>query len=51
MMGEPSITIQAITGIENRKPPADKFRVPGQDEGFTKGSMMEMMMQMMPGDE
>lgn len=51
MMGEPSITIQAITGIENRKPSADKFRVPGQDEGFTKGSMMEMMKQMMPGDE
>lgn len=48
---EPGITIQAITNIDNRKPPADKFRVPGEDEGFTKGSMMEMMMQIMPGNE
>lgn len=48
---EPNITIQAITRIENRKPPIDKFRVPGQAEGFTKGNMMEMMMQMTPQED
>ncbi len=48
---EPGITIQAITGIENKKPSADKFKVPTEDDGFTKGSMMEMMMQMMPEEE
>ncbi len=51
MTGEPSLTIQTITGIENRKPSADKFRVPGENEGFTKGAMMDMMMQMMPQEE
>jgi hypothetical protein len=50
-MEYPGITIQAITNIDNSKPPAAKFRVPGEDEGFSKGSMMEMMMQMTPENE
>ena len=51
MMGEPILVIRAITKIERKKPPTDTFRVPGENEGFTKGSMMDMMMQMMPEDE
>lgn len=50
-MDEPVLIIQSITKIEKKKPSADKFRIPGENEGFTKGSMMEMMMQMMPKDE
>ncbi len=50
MMEEPRLTIQAITKIEKKKPSADKFKVPGDKEGFTKGSMMEMMMEMAPDD-
>lgn len=48
MMGESSVTILTITGIENKKPSAEKFRVPDEKEGFTKGSIMDMMM---PGEE
>jgi hypothetical protein len=44
MMDEPTLTIQAITSIQKKKPSADKFNVPGEKEGFTKGSMMEIMM-------
>jgi frataxin-like iron-binding protein CyaY len=51
MMGEPVLFIQSITKIEKKKPSADKFRVPGKKEGFTKGSMMDMMMEIMPSDE
>lgn len=51
MMGEPVLFIQSITKIENKKPPVDKFRLPGKKEGFTKGSMMDMMMEIMPNDE
>lgn len=47
-MGEPVVVIQTITKIDNKKPPAEKFRVPSEDEGFTKSSMMDMMMQLMP---
>jgi len=50
MMGDPILAIQAITKIEKKKPSADKFRVPGKNEGFTSGSMMDMM-QIMPGNE
>jgi len=45
------LLIQTITKIENKNPSVDKFKVPGEKEGFTKGSMMDMMMQMMPGDK
>jgi hypothetical protein len=48
--GEPGISIQSIMGIYNKKPPADKFRVPGEVEGFSKGSIMEMMNQTVPGE-
>ena len=51
MMGEPVLFIQSITKIEKKKPSADKFRVPGKKEGFTKGSMMDMMMQIRSKDE
>jgi len=51
MMGEPVLLIQSITKIEKKKPSADKFRVPGKKEGFTKGSMMDMMMQIRSKDE
>lgn len=50
MTGEPVLVIQTITKIESKKPSADKFKIPGEKEGFTKGSMMEMMMQMAPKD-
>ena len=50
MTGEPVVLIQAITKIETKKPSADKFKIPGEKEGFTKGSMIEMMMQMAPKD-
>lgn len=50
MMGEPVIDIQTITKIDKKKPPSSKFKIPGHDEGFTKSSMMDMMMQMMPGE-
>ncbi|NQT25599.1 DUF4412 domain-containing protein [candidate division KSB1 bacterium] len=45
MMGDPVLDIQTITKIENKKPSADKFKIPGANEGFTKGSMMDMRMQ------
>ena len=51
MMGEPVLLIQSITKIEKEKPPVEKFRVPGKKEGFTKGSMVDMMMEIMPKDE
>jgi len=49
IMSEPVMVIQIITKIDKKKPSANKFKIPGEDEGFTKGSMMDMMMQMMPG--
>ncbi|MGB5872428.1 MAG: hypothetical protein WBH56_01775 [Bacteroidota bacterium] len=50
MMEEPALRIQAITKIEKKTPSADKFSVPGVDQGFRRGSMMEMMMQMAPDE-
>jgi hypothetical protein len=50
MMGDPVLNIRSITKIENKKPSPDKFRVPGEKEGFTKGSIQDIMMQMMPDD-
>ena len=47
MMGNPVIKIQAITGIEKKQPPADVFKVPGKAEGFSQGSMNDMMKEMM----
>jgi len=44
MMEEPTLRIQAITKIQKKTPSADKFKVPGEDQGFTRGSVMEMMM-------
>ena len=43
MMGEPVLRIQVITKIEKRKPPIEKFNVPGKSEGFTEVSIMDMM--------
>lgn len=48
MMGDPIVSIQTITKIEKTNPPADKFRVPGEDEGYTKTTYIEMMQQLMP---
>jgi len=51
MMGTPEMNVTVITGIEQSKPPAEVFRVPGQSDGFTHQSMkdlMQQMMQMMP---
>ncbi len=45
------VEIQAITQIEKKKPSADKFKIPGTSDGFTTGSYMEMMMQMMPDQQ
>jgi hypothetical protein len=46
-MGEPNFTITSILKIESKAPPADKFYVPGEKEGFTHGSFSDMMKQMM----
>jgi hypothetical protein len=43
MMGEPLMVIQTITKIDKKKPSANKFKIPGENEGFTKGSMMDLM--------
>jgi len=43
------IEIQAITKINETKPPAKKFIPPGEADGFTKSSFKEMMNQMMQG--
>ena len=51
MMDEPVLFIQSVTKIEKEKPPTNKFRIPGKKEGFTKGSMMDMMMEIMSKDE
>ena len=48
MMHEPILVIQAITKIENKKPSPGIFKVPDEKDGFSKGSMMDMMNQMMP---
>jgi hypothetical protein len=49
-MDEPVIIIQTITKLDKKKPSSDVFIVPGVNEGFTKSSMMDMMMQMMPSE-
>ena len=46
-MGEPSFSITSIQKIERKTPPADKFYVPGEKDGFTHGSFSDMMKQMM----
>lgn len=48
-MSEPSFNITSIQKIERKTPPADKFYVPGEKEGFTHGSFSDMMKQMMQG--
>jgi hypothetical protein len=48
-MSEPSFSITSIQKIERKTPPADKFYVPGEKEGFTHGSFSDMMKQMMQG--
>jgi hypothetical protein len=49
-MGEPSFSITSIQKIERKTPPADKFYVPGEKDGFTHGSFSDMMKQMMQGN-
>jgi len=48
-MGEPTFNITSILKIERKTPPAEKFHVPGEKEGFTHGSYSDMMKQMMQG--
>jgi len=48
-MGEPSFDITAIQKIERANPPAEKFHVPGENEGFKHGSYFDMMKEMMQG--
>jgi hypothetical protein len=48
-MGEPAFSITSIQKIERKTPPAEKFHVPGDKEGFTHGSYSDMMKQMMQG--
>jgi hypothetical protein len=45
-MGEPTFNITSIQKIERKTPPAEKFHVPGEKEGFTHGSYSDMMKQM-----
>ena len=47
MMSNPVINVQAVTKIEKKEPPADKFKIPGKAEGFSQGSMNDMMKEMM----
>lgn len=47
MTGSPTINVSAITKMEKKTPPPDKFYVPTQKDGFTHGSMQDMMMEMM----
>jgi hypothetical protein len=49
-MGEPNFNITSILKIESKTPPADKFYVPGEEDGFTYGSFSYMMEQMMQGN-
>lgn len=47
MMSDPEIEVEATTKIVETMPPAEKFIPPGEKEGFTTGSMADMMKQMM----
>ncbi len=47
MMGSPEIEITALTKIMKATPPADKFVPPTAADGFTYGSMKDMMSGMM----
>jgi hypothetical protein len=47
----PSFEITSIVKIERKKPSADKFKVPGTEDGFTRASYAEFMKQMMPGQQ
>jgi hypothetical protein len=49
MMGTPQMEIRIINKISQTKPPAEKFRVPGEAEGFTRKSMKNFMQDMMGG--
>jgi len=48
MYGEPVMNIVSITNIEKKQPPKDKFYIPGDKEGFSRSTMMDMM-QAIPG--
>lgn len=48
--GSAEITVSAITKIEKKSPPPDKFHVPSEKEGFEHGTMEDMMKMMMPGE-
>ena len=50
-LDEPVMIIQTITKIDKKKPSSSVFKVPGVNEGFTKSSMMDMMMQLMPSED
>ncbi len=47
MRGTPEIEVTLLTKIARQKPPAEKFIPPSAAEGFTYGSMKDMMSQMM----
>ena len=47
---EPVFNISSIQKIEKKTPPADKFYVPGEKDGFTRMSFSDMMGKMMPGN-
>ena len=49
-MGNAEISVSAITKIEKKSPPPDKFHVPSEKEGFEHGSMEDLMKMMMPGE-
>jgi len=46
-MGMPEIEITELTKITQTKPPAEKFIPPSAADGYTHGSMKDMMSQMM----
>lgn len=43
MMGTASVKVQRYTKIDKRQPPENKLMPPGKNEGFTEGTMMDMM--------
>ena len=50
LAGNAEISVTAVTKIEKKSPPPDKFHVPSEKEGFKHGTMQDMMSEMMPGE-
>lgn len=40
---KPSVRIEYLASLEKKQPPKEKLIPPGKDQGFTEGTMMDMM--------